>query len=327
VFRGKKVISHHIFSSIWSSVKLEMDNLNANFSWVVGNGEKINFWLDSWCGDPIVDTLNLPNHLHSNLTTTVSDFIHNHHWNFPDFVFDTFPGLRQISMQVILPLHCKEDKLVWKSSTADDLTFKEAFLIKYGIGQNIHWAKAKWSPDIPPSKSFLAWRLMHNKVPTDENLMLRGSYLPSMCSSCHSCSETSFHLFFECSFAIRMWTWLASILNKSLHFNSLDDIWSLLDSNWSSQCKVTIRACIVNILNVIWFRRNHNRFQDKNISWRAAINLIISKVSLSGNLTSKTTLMSIQEFSIIKACSVNIKPPKAPTIKEVIWCPPCSILD
>jgi len=297
------------------------DELNANCSWVVGNEEKNNFWLDSWCGDPIVDTLNLPYHLQSNLTATVRDFIHNSHWNFPDFVSNTFLGLRNFFMQITLPLDYKEDKLVWKSSTASDLTFKEAFLFKYGIGQNIHWAKAIWSPDIPSSKSFLSWRLMHDKVPTDENLMFRGSYMSSMCSSCHSCFETSFHLFFKCPFAIRMRTWLAFILNKSLHFNSLGDIWSVLDSNWSSQCKVTIWACIINILNVIWFRRNHSRFQDKTISWRVAINLIISKVSLSGNLTLKTTSMSIHEFSIMKAYNVNIKHPKDPIIKEVIWCP------
>jgi len=67
-----------------------------------------------------------------------------------------------------------------EKQTVEDLTFNEAFLFKYGIGQNIHWAKAIWSPDIPPSKSFLAWRLMHNKVPTYENLMLRGNYMPSI---------------------------------------------------------------------------------------------------------------------------------------------------
>ena len=89
--------------------------MNENCSWVVGNGEKINFWLDPWRGDPIVDTLNLPDHLHNNLTVTVSDFIHNSHWNVPDFVLDTFPGLRQIVIQVTLPLVYKEDKLVWKS--------------------------------------------------------------------------------------------------------------------------------------------------------------------------------------------------------------------
>jgi ribonuclease HI len=81
-------------------------------------------------------------------------------------------------------------------------------------------------------------------------------------------------------------------------------------------------ACIINLFNVIWFRRNQIRFQGKIINWRTTINLVISKVSLSGNLTSKTSASNIQEFTIMKFFKVNIKPPKATGIKEVIWFPP-----
>ncbi|GAU32674.1 hypothetical protein TSUD_218510 [Trifolium subterraneum] len=55
----------------------------------------------------------------------------------------------------------------------------------------MHWAKTIWNSDIPPSKSLLVWRLMHNKVPTDENLMLRGCYMPSMCSICNNTCKSS----------------------------------------------------------------------------------------------------------------------------------------
>jgi len=225
-------------------------------------------------------------------------------------------------MQITLPRHPKEDKFVWKSSSTSDLSLKEAFLFKYGACQNIFWAKGLWSPDIPPSKSLTTWRLMHNKLPTDDNLVLRGCNLPSTCSSCHAYAKTTFHLFFECSFALKMWSWLASLLNKSLIFNSPMDIWAILDNSWTPQCHVVVQACIINLLNIIWYRRNNIRFQGKTIDWRLAINLIISKVSLSGNLTSKTAASNMLEFTILKACKVNIKPPRASLIKEVIWAPP-----
>jgi len=112
------------------------------------------------------------------------------------------------------------------------LTFKEAYLIKQGTGQNIPWEKSIWSPDIPPSKSLLVWRLMYNKIPY-ENLLLRGCFFPSMCSVCKTTAETTTHLFFECSFALKLWTWFASILNSPLQFNSMDDVWKILDRNWS----------------------------------------------------------------------------------------------
>ncbi|PNX55100.1 ribonuclease H [Trifolium pratense] len=54
-----------------------------------------------------------------------------------------------------------------------DLQLKEAYQFKHQQYQDLLWAKIIWSPDIPPSKSLLAWRLMHEKVLTDENLKLR----------------------------------------------------------------------------------------------------------------------------------------------------------
>lgn len=42
----------------------------------------------------------------------------------------------------------------------------------------------------------LLWRLMHNKLPTDENLKLRGCSMPSICSQCWLKKDSIFHLFF-----------------------------------------------------------------------------------------------------------------------------------
>lgn len=99
-------------------------------------------------------------------------------------------------------------------------------------------------------------------------------------------------------------------------------MWLLLEINWFPRCKFVIKAYIVNLLDTIWLRRNQIRFQDKQLHWKSAINLIIAKVSNAGNNTKKTARGDMLEFSNLKACKVNIKPPKAPTIKEVIWSPP-----
>lgn len=48
-----------------------------------------------------------------------------------------------------------------------------------------------WKPCIPPSHSFIFWRLMHYKLPTDENLKRRGCYIVSVCSLCMSQDKCS----------------------------------------------------------------------------------------------------------------------------------------
>lgn len=131
---------------------------------------------------------------------------------------------------------------------------------------------------------------MHNKLSTDEKLMERGCCIPSMCSLCHSSVESSFHLFFECPYSIKLWCWLASILNMNLYFQAVDEIWKLCDRGWNPQWKLVIKASIINIISSIWYSRNQARFNNKTIRWESAISMI--------------------------------HPPRAPVIKEVYWHPP-----
>jgi hypothetical protein len=168
----------------------------------------------------------------------------------------------------------------------------------------------------------LAWRLMHRKIPTDEHLILQGFSLVSMCSCCRETQESFFHLFFQCKYAMNFWRWLARILNGTIQFTSLDNVRLLPDSGWSPQCKIVMPFALLNILNVIWFVRNQLRYFDRLIPWQWAINLVIANVSLSGNKTSKFAGNSISEFSILKTFNINLKPPKAPEIREIIWHPP-----
>jgi hypothetical protein len=93
-----------------------------------------------------------------------------------------------------------------------------------------------------PSKSLVIWRLMHKKLARDENLMLRGCNLPSICNLCMCSSESSFHLFFACPYAVQVWNWLAQFIGFPAHFTYLEDVCKLCDRNWTPQCKVVILA-------------------------------------------------------------------------------------
>jgi hypothetical protein len=136
------------------------------------------------------------------------------------------------------------------------LQLKEAYLFKLQQFQDLYWPKLIWSADIPPSKSLFVWRLMHDKVPTDEQLLLRGCCIPSMCSLCNKFAESTIHLFFECEFANKLWSWLANCLNLNLHFSSLEDMWKITDLHWSPQCKIAISAVVIYLINTIWLVRN-----------------------------------------------------------------------
>jgi hypothetical protein len=173
VFRSHKVIHHHIYSSLWSSIKEEFGTILDNSIWLIGNGESINFWNENWCGTPLTEIFNIPTQIRPLLTSTVSDYLVNGQWIFPQQLTQAFPNLVNMVNHVITPVVPAPDQLIWKHTDSGDLQLKDAYQFILHNFQELHWAKTIWNSDIPPSKSLLVWRLMHDKLPTDEKLSLR----------------------------------------------------------------------------------------------------------------------------------------------------------
>jgi ribonuclease HI len=322
VVRGNGFINHHIYSFIWSSIKPQSQTIIDNTCWLLGNGERINFWLHNWSGNSLVNLLNIPPGLHKQLTYTVSDYFYNNQWYIPMDLQTTFPQLLPYLNQQSSPLLEFGDQVIWKHSTSGDLSLKDAYSFFTQASPKVSWAQMVWNNAIPPSKSFMVWRLFHNKLATDENLAARGFQLPSMCSLCNKQPESSIHLFLQCPFALTLWNWLASIINHSLNLNSFSEILDVVNRGWHQQCKVVITAAVIYIFNVIWLCRNNFRFKGSKPNMSAITSMIIANVSLVGNLTSQTAGSSIIDFGILKFFKINIHFPKAPKIIEVLWQPP-----
>ncbi|CAJ2637271.1 unnamed protein product [Trifolium pratense] len=186
------------------------------------------------------------------------------------------------------------------------LSLKDAYKFTSTARQKLDWTEIIWNLAITPSKSFMMWRLIHNRMSTGENLASRGFLLPSMCSLCCNQPETSLHLFLKCPFSISIWNWFSSVLNLSFNLNSIVDVVKLANIGWSSQCQIVISAAIVSIFNNIWLCRNSVRFKNVKPNLSSVISLIIS----------------MADFVILKFFKVNLHPPKAPNIVEVIRTPP-----
>jgi len=244
-------------------MKSEVSIAQINSSWLIGDGSLVNFSNDTWCGDPLSGQLHLNHQVARHLTTKVLDFISDGEWEIPAFLQTYFPTLANLVSHVTISTHQASDRLMWKHSNNGDLPLKEAYGFKSSHSQPAKLAKAIGSTNIPPSKSMVSWRLMYGKIPTDDQLVLRGMSLVSVCNCCFKNQETASHLFFHCNFASQLWNWLASILNRNVQVGSIEEVWSLTDRGWSPQCKIVIQAILVNIIHTIWFFRNQLRFSAK----------------------------------------------------------------
>ncbi|XP_045792564.1 uncharacterized protein LOC123887311 isoform X1 [Trifolium pratense] len=239
--------------------------------------------------------------------------MHNRSWFIPQNLGVMFPNLKDLVQKVTIPLEYLHDKLIWNNSPTSDLSSKIAYEFKRHKTQTKNCAKNIWCKDVPPSKSLLVWRLMLDKVPTYDMLMVRGCSMTSMCSICHSYTESAFHLFFNCTFAFKLWCWLATSLSSTLHFQSMEDIWRLCEKPWSPQCKLVIKSAIINIINAMWMARNNARFNHSQTHWKNAIVWIYSNTALAGNKTSLYSSACLSDFTILKGLNVNIHPPKVPS--------------
>lgn len=104
-------INFHIVSSIWSIIKSEVDCVTTSTRIVLGNACNTNFWLDPWCGSPLVNQIQDPDGLNTNIL--VSNFLHNGSWNFLIHMIHKIRNLSLISDQITIPIDNMVDNKIW----------------------------------------------------------------------------------------------------------------------------------------------------------------------------------------------------------------------
>jgi hypothetical protein len=112
---------------------------------LLGNGDCINFWLDSWCGDPIVHSLNILVYLHYFLSSTVNQFLVHNRWLIPPILVDHYPQLPNLISKVSIPIDSKPDELMWNSTTSGLLSLKDGYFHQDPTGQNPRWSNIIWN--------------------------------------------------------------------------------------------------------------------------------------------------------------------------------------
>lgn len=98
----------------------------------------------------------------------------------------------------------ENDQLVWNLSDDGNFSFSSAYdAVRMRRSVSMVCAII-WNPLNPLKMSFLAWRVFHKVLPTDDVLASRGFYLVSKCGSCESC-ETLRHIFFDGESVLQVW--------------------------------------------------------------------------------------------------------------------------
>jgi len=180
-------------------------------------------------------------------------------------------ALLHIYLKITLPVSPLPDKKIWKHAPDGVLTSKLAHLFMSPPLARLDWLAVIWRSCIPPSHSFVFWRLMLSKLPTDENLRLRGCTLVSVCVLCFREAKTSSHLFLHCEFATIIWKWLSVKLRCIISLASYSSILDCIPRPCSSQLLDVFAAALVHTVHTIWLARNAIHFSHTNVSIHASM--------------------------------------------------------
>ena len=159
----------HFNSSVWSGIRKHMDTIIGNSLWIVGSGDRINAWTNNWLGETLLLLLDIPVTFAPSLYGKVSSFIMKGQWDLPQVLL-SFPEVVARIRNTIISVTPLTYQLIRLHSSAGDLLSKQAYAFLNPLAAVLPWANLIWRVSIPPSHSFIFWRLMHDKMPTNENL-------------------------------------------------------------------------------------------------------------------------------------------------------------
>lgn len=153
-----------------------------------------------------MDQSNIPHHIGMNLHPKVEDFLINQRWFILLTLRTWFPTLLSHITKTATSMEPKNVWLTWNHTVYVALSLQNAYSFTYKHQHPVAWSKIIWNQTMTPSHFILMCRIIHNKTPIDDNLMVRGCTLPSTWSLCGKASENAKHLFINCPFPLRFWS-------------------------------------------------------------------------------------------------------------------------
>ncbi|XP_074300952.1 uncharacterized protein LOC141632292 [Silene latifolia] len=153
-----------------------------------------------------------------------------------------------------------------------------------------------WKKTLPRKLSILLWKVAHNILPTNVNLLSRGLNVAQECHLCHSSHESMDHLFRSCSIAQHLWksSWLGinAMANPFIPFLTwIADFLIYLARQSFGLHKDFGLIYFCCTLRAIWNSRNLVLFQNHPVRPAAIYHLI-------GNLVSSTSQLRLIRSSV-----------------------------
>ncbi|KAK9921034.1 hypothetical protein M0R45_029564 [Rubus argutus] len=176
---GLQTLTYYKKSSVWLGLKKLWPLLLSKLQWIIGNGHTVKFWKDNWLGEELVKAYSFAPEVLDFLNDKVSIFISNGEWRIPNSFWSSYPAVAHAISSFPLPVDYVEDRVVWATDASGSLSSKAAYqFLSTSLPVNA-WGRRIWHAAIQPRKSLVSWKVLHNRILTDDLLQRRQVHLCS----------------------------------------------------------------------------------------------------------------------------------------------------
>lgn len=254
-------------SLTWKHLMHNKQKVEEHIKWKLNSGN-CSFWWDNWLGVRHLAQFSSDSNRFNN--TTVAEFWVGGQWNL-NVLIQQAPHNQlanilstELYIQMDLP-----DQAIWQLNNDGKFTCSSAW-------NDIREKKTKslfnnftWHKNIPFKASFLLWRTLRGKLPTNEKLTSFGNE-PAHCFCCcnRSSQDTIDHTFNSGPFATYVWRSFAAAAGINNDHSSLPQ---LIMQWWSTKCnneahRLLLQATLIFICWNLWKNRCARKYGGKQSS-------------------------------------------------------------
>ena len=295
-------------TSLWKEIRKEWPSFFQSSVFALGDGKRINFWKDTWCGGEALSA-RFPSlfNLALNKDARVADIwesgVGDGGWS-PTFLRSLNDWEIEEMVRFLQILHDQnfipegEDMLLLKEVKEKKFSVKAMYKCFEGSLVIDFPYLSIWNSVVPPKIGIFTWEAVWGKVLTLDNLKHRGMVFANRCFMCEEGEETINHLLIHCRIAKMLWDLLLSIGGFSWVFPS-SVRYTLLA--WEGVAvgkkrKKIWQAAPMCLFWTLWCARNRLAFENKVTSaQRLKINFVSNLWSWA-NLFGDDTAISILDF-------------------------------
>ncbi|GMP50653.1 hypothetical protein CsSME_00017186 [Camellia sinensis var. sinensis] len=261
-WRTRKVTRFH-GRGLWRGIWFWRDEFWDRVHFRVGNGKRVRFWRDKWCGEVLLeDRFPLIFGIAADPEVTMANCFGN-----GEVVDWEATQLEEILGFVhgLGPVGRGEDRVVWTVlGTKGVFTVSSFYRSLVGGATTLFPWRSIWVPGVPSKVVFFLWIAALGRNLTIDNLVHRGHVLVNRYCMCCMDAESVDHLFLHCDVASHLWGLVCSLFGVVWvqPQGVLEMLWSWEGARVGRRRQRIWFVVPFCLMWLVWLERNRRTFLD-----------------------------------------------------------------